>query len=328
MLYSLFLYQSGSGLLMYEKSLQNVGSGKLELFSSFFAAINTFVSELVKDGSRELKNISMGEYTIITSSLKEIKTDVVMIADKDDFKTVNKILPKIIKILYKHKELLLEWNHNKSQLNVLDPEISEILYSKKQLLGDISNLTEDAALFLKSMWSHRSLLKGELSQQERENLLKERDFLSSRLDDQNVVNLFRKLAVCKKIIELSEKLNEEKTFIEYQNRLNKIKEELNETFVKLRYYLKSIKETLSKTIDKLGNKSLKMGDYKDCYLSLYSFSNKVKTVSEGVNFKKYRNWAMKIISKEEVPDDEFSEIIMNILKMSDNLEDYIDGEIS
>ncbi|MFX1277191.1 MAG: hypothetical protein ACFFBP_21275 [Promethearchaeota archaeon] len=313
---------------MYEKSLQNVGSGKLELFSSFFAAINTFVSELVKDGSRELKNISMGEYTIITSSLKEIKTDVVMIADKDDFKTVNKILPKIIKILYKHKELLLEWNHNKSQLNVLDPEISEILYSKKQLLGDISNLTEDAALFLKSMWSHRSLLKGELSQQERENLLKERDFLSSRLDDQNVVNLFRKLAVCKKIIELSEKLNEEKTFIEYQNRLNKIKEELNETFVKLRYYLKSIKETLSKTIDKLGNKSLKMGDYKDCYLSLYSFSNKVKTVSEGVNFKKYRNWAMKIISKEEVPDDEFSEIIMNILKMSDNLEDYIDGEIS
>lgn len=328
MIYSLFLYQSGSGLLMYEKNLQDVGSGKLELFSSFFSAIYTFVGELVKDGSSKLKNISMGEYKIITSSVKEMNVDVVIIADQDDFKTVNKILPKILKVLNKHKELILEWNNVKSQLEVLDADISEILLSKKQLIGDINNLTEDAASFLKSMWSHRSLIKGEISDQERENLIKERNYLMERLEDQRISNLYRKKNMCEKIIELSERLNDEKIFIEYQNHLNNVKEELNENVLKLKYYLKAIKETLSKTVDALGNKSLKMGDYKDCYLNLYSFSSKVKYLTDSVDFKKFKDWAMKIINKDEVSDQEFSEIIMNVLKMSDDLEDYINGQIT
>jgi len=328
LIYSLFLYQSGSGLLMYEKNLQDVGSGKLELFSSFFSAIYTFVGELVKDGSSKLKNISMGEYKIITSSVKQMNVDVVIIADHDDFKTVNKILPKILKVLNKHKELILEWNNVKSQLEVLDADISEILLSKKQLIGDINNLTEDAASFLKSMWSHQSLIKGDISDQERENLIKERDYLMERLEDQRISNLYRKKNICEKIIELSEKLNDEKIFIEYQNRLNNVKEELNENVLKLKYYLKAIKETLSKTVEALGNKSLKMGDYKDCYLNLYSFSSKVKNLTDKVDFKKFKDWAMKIINKDEVPDQEFSEIIMNVLKMSDDLEDYINGQIT
>ena len=58
---------------MYDKSFQDVSSGKMELFSSFFSAVKTFISEIVLEGSKELKNIEMGDYTIVVSSIKDMK---------------------------------------------------------------------------------------------------------------------------------------------------------------------------------------------------------------------------------------------------------------
>ena len=46
MLYSLFIYQSHSGLLIWDKSFEKqMDSQRVELFSSFFSAIQTFVKE-------------------------------------------------------------------------------------------------------------------------------------------------------------------------------------------------------------------------------------------------------------------------------------------
>ena len=327
MLYTLFLYQSTSGLLMYSKNFQEVGSGKMELFSSFFAAINSFVSELVLDGSKELQNISMGDYIIIVSAIKEVNVDIVIIADKDDSKLIYKTIPKIIKVLNEHKELLIEWKNNVRELQILDQPMSEIILSNKKLIGDVKSLTEDAEEFLKSMWSQRSQLKGELDSQQRQNLYKEREFLIKKLDEGKTTNLYRKLAISNKILKISDQLREESTFLEYQEKINNLKAQISDTKIKMEYYLKQIKESITREIESLGGKTLEKGDYKDCYLSLYSFSTKLKNISEDVReFKKYRDWANKLINREEIPIEELSDVIKNVLKMPDELEAYIELE--
>jgi len=54
MIYTIFLYQSHTGLLIYDKSFQEINTGKMEMFSSFFLTIKSFVSQLVLDGSNLL----------------------------------------------------------------------------------------------------------------------------------------------------------------------------------------------------------------------------------------------------------------------------------
>ena len=68
MLYTIFLYQSESGLLLFDKSFQDISSGKMELFSSFFSALKAFIGEMIIEGSTELKNISLGDYTVLIES--------------------------------------------------------------------------------------------------------------------------------------------------------------------------------------------------------------------------------------------------------------------
>ena len=57
MLYTIFLYQSESGLLFYDKNFQDISDGKMELFSSFFSALKSFIGEMILDGEKELKNM-------------------------------------------------------------------------------------------------------------------------------------------------------------------------------------------------------------------------------------------------------------------------------
>ncbi|HEY0090639.1 MAG TPA: hypothetical protein VGB37_17440, partial [Candidatus Lokiarchaeia archaeon] len=58
------LYQQESGLLLYDKNFQDISEGKMELFSGFFAALKSFVSEMVLEGSKDLKNIELGDYSV------------------------------------------------------------------------------------------------------------------------------------------------------------------------------------------------------------------------------------------------------------------------
>ncbi len=317
MLYTLFIYQSQSGLLIYDKNFQDISSGKMELFSSFFSAIKSFVSELVLGGSTELKNIEMGDYTVMISAILAIQADLVLIADKDDQKTVNKLIPKIIKILMKHQQIFLEWNGNRHVFQTLDQPLSELMLSQKKLING-SSLIENAENVLKSIWAH----KGELSEQAKESLRKEREFLISRLG--KTTNIFRKQSITEKILELSEQLKDDSGFIKYQKNVKLLKDKIIDIKLKLKYFLERIKETLSSAVDGLGDRRLKDGDYKDVYLSLYSFSSKLKLIAPEKEYGKYRELANLLINKDETEEHALSEAISDILKMSDNIEDYIE----
>ena len=315
MLYTIFLYQSESGLLLFDKSFQDVSHGKMELFSSFFSALKTFIGEMVLDGSTELKNIELGDYSVLITSVNEIKADLVVIGDKEDYKSINKLIPKIIKILGKYPELFLEWKGNRNDFEILDQPITELVLSQKKLLGQKS-LIERQEHILKSMWA----LKKELSPQQINNLSLEKKNLMESLDKSTV--LPQKLALLEKLLEISENLKEEKDFIKFQKDLKLIKDEIRDTKIKLNYYLEKIKNTINQAINQLGNKPLDQGDYKDVYLNLYSFSNKLKNMSNDDNWQEYRDLAINIINKNEIPPEEISQTISAILKMSDNIEDY------
>ena len=316
MLYSIFLYQTKSGLLIYEKSFQDISSGKMELFSSFFSAIKSFVAEMISEGNKELKNIGIGDYTILVTTIGEINADLVVIADQEDKKKIHKLIPKLIKILMKHQQLFLEWDGNMQEFSILDQPLSELILSNKKLLQG-TNLLEKPEEFLQSMWEH----KGNLSEQLVANLKQERDFLINRIDQTD--NVQRKLAITEKVLELSEKLKDNEGFLKYQKQVKTLKDEIKDLKLKLDYYLRRTKESLSSTVDTLGSKSILAGDYKDTYLNLYSFSTKLKHITASGEWDTYRKLAQTLIDKEEYDEEEINNAISTILKMSDNVEDYV-----
>jgi len=301
---------------MYDKNFQDISKGKMELFSSFFSAIKSFISEMILEGSKELKNIGLGDYTILITSISEIKADLVLIVDQEDVKIVNKLIPKIIKILLKHQQLFLEWDGNRDEFSILDQPLTELILSKKKLVEGTSILEKPGEL-LKTMWEY----KGELPEQKRENLIKERDFLIRRLE--KTTNLLRKLAIAEKILKLSEELKDDNGFLHYQKEVKQLKDKIKDTKLKLDYYLKSVKENINKAVERLGEKSIKEGDFKDVYLNLYSFSTKLKNITAGKKWEEYREMAQKLIDKDSTSEHELSEIVSNILKMSDNIDDYL-----
>jgi hypothetical protein len=315
MLYTIFLYQQESGLLLYDKSFQDISAGELDLFSSFFSSLKSFVSELVLEGSQELKNIELGDYSVFITAINEIKTDLVIIADDEDYKLVNKLIPKFIKILIEHKEIFLNWEGITADFDVLNTPISELIQSQKKLISDKS-LIEKPNLVLKSIWAH----KKDLSLQEKENLIQEKDLLLSKLE--KITNIQRKLGISKKLLEISERLKDEQGFFQYQEDVKLLKDNLKDTKIKLKYYLERIKLTLSQAIKLLGNKSVTEGSYRDVYLNLYSFSNKLKNITSDTKWREYQNLAKLIINKEEVSVHELSTAITKILHMNDDIDYY------
>lgn len=318
MIYSIFIYQSHTGLLIYDKSFQDISAGKMEMFSSFFSAIKTFVSELVLGESlgrsKELTSIELKDYTVLITSLPKVKVDMVIIADKEDSKSVNKVIPKLIKLLNKYEQLFLSWDGNKDEFSILDHPLTELIIANVKVVR--KSLLEHPDQMLKSIWAH----KKQLSRENVENLIQERDLLIYKIE--NTGNLTRKMSMAEAVVDLSEKLKDETTFLKYQNEVNKLKNEIKDVEFKLNYYLEKTRESLSIAIDNLGNEPIHLGDYKNTYLNLYSFSTKLKLIKEN-GWEIYRELASKLIDKESLSDHELSELIQKLLKMSSNIEDYL-----
>jgi len=315
MIYTIFLYQSQTGLLIYDKSFQEINTGKREMFNSFFSAIKSFISELVLDGSKELKNIELGDYIAIITSLFKFKVDMVIIADKEDTKAINKLIPKLIKLLQKYEQQFLSWDGNSEEFEILDYPLTELVLAN---VKDVKKtLLQSPEQMLKSIWAH----KKKLTEEKFENLVQERDLLIYKIE--NAVNIPSKLAMSQTVVKLSEKLRDESTFLKYQGEVSRFKNELKDAKFKLNHYLNKIKTSVNEAIDNLGNNPIHLGDFKNSYLNLYSFSTKLKLIKENEGWEIYRELASKLIDKDSLSDQELSEIIQTLLNMSTNVEDYL-----
>ena len=315
MIYTLFLYHSESGLPLFDINLQDISSGKMDLFASFFSALKSFISEIVLGGSKELKNIELGDYRVLITNLDEIKADLVIIGDKEDSKAISKIIPKIIKILSNYQEIFLNWVGASRDFDILKQEISELVLSQRKLVGKISML-DNSEVVLSSIWSH----KPDVSNTEKESLGSEKQSLIAEFEACS--NIVKKLAISETLLKISEDLKNSKGFVKYQEQIKLLKDEIRDTKIKLNYYLERTKVTISLAVDSLGVKSLNEGDYKDVYLNLYSFSNKLKNIVNDDSWEIYRDMGNRLINKDETPPEEISEAIKFVLKMNDDIKTY------
>ena len=315
MIYTLFLYHSESGLPLLDINLQDISSGKMDLFASFFSALKSFISEIVLGGSKELKNIELGDYRVLITNLDEIKADLVIIGDKEDSKAISKIIPKIIKILSNYQEIFLDWAGRPGDFDELKQEISELVLSQRKLVGKIS-MIENSEVVLNSMWSH----KPDISNSEKESLISEKQSLIAEFEACS--NIVQKLAMSETLLKISEDLKNSKGFVIYQEQIKSLKDEIRDTKIKLNYYLERTKVTISLAVDSLGTRGLNEGDYKDVYLNLYSFSNKLKNIVNDDSWEIYRDMGNRLIKKDEIPPEEISDAIKFILKMNDDIETY------
>jgi hypothetical protein len=276
---------------MYNKNFQS--DEKLEMFDSFFSALQTFVSELTESSTESLNTIELGEYFVIITRIHEVLSDIVIITDKEDIKEVQKLIPKINEIILNHQDLFVNWDRKPEKLEMFDLKIIQLILSDKKLLAG-SSLTTDQSTILKSIWEQ----KGSLSDQLREDLLNQREELRVMyLTEENIV---KKYEISKNLIDISEKLRDDEKFIEYQTEAKSLKDEIKDRKLRLQYYLDKVKE------------SLEYSKYAETYSYLYSFCIKLENFVEANIIKKYKTLAKTILNKNKVSREEFKDALRGI----------------
>ena len=204
MIQSLYIFQSNSKKLLYNKNFQS--DEKMEMFSSFFSALQTFVSELTESSTESLSTIELGDYFVLISRVNEVTSDLVIIIDREDIKETQKLIPKIINIIMSHEDLFTNWDQEPEKLEMFDLKIIKLILSNKKLISE-SSITNNQSSILKSIWEQ----KGALSEQLRENILEEKkEFTEKYLDEENYL---KKYEISRKLIDISEKLRDDEKFI-------------------------------------------------------------------------------------------------------------------
>ncbi len=317
MLYSVFLYESQTGLLVWDKNFDSTKPDQIEMFSSFFSAIKTFVKEMVlKGGSAEtLKNIEMGSHLITIYSLKDLGYDLVFIADKDDEKNVKKVTPKIIEILNSHKELFgNRFDGNVRKFQVLTNPIQDVLAKQKGLIDQKKSLIEDKDAFIKQLFTKH----GKLDPTEEQALRAEWDKYQAQLP--TTTNLLRKSQILEQMMLIEQRLADDEKFLNSSRIHQLLSKEIADLHYKLNYWLKETKNNLQKSIQSIATtqKSLQDADYKDAYRTLLDFSSNIKKIADEAIAVKFRVLARYLIDKSTIPPDVLSKAIAEIMNLKDD----------
>ena len=319
MLYFLLLYQIESGELLYEKDLQVDIDSKMDLFGSFFSALKTFVSGLTDEGVEELKTIGLGALIASIIRIREVNIDLVIIAEEEDKKEIQKMKSKFQATILNYKELFSVNAVKIEDFEKFDKEINEIVLTHRKII-DPNVIVEKKKQFLKSVWDQRGKISDRLRKEKKE-LEDERTIIVNKLLKEN--NVVKKFSLIKQILEISDKLEDEKFFLEYQKKVKSIATEINDQKIRLKHYLNQVKKSLKASLNTLGDRELIKGDFKEVYSNLYSFSSKLKNFSSPEIYEKYYNLANKLIYRKDTSPEEFSLLIDGIANMDDNIESYL-----
>jgi hypothetical protein len=305
----MFIYQSGTGLMLWKKSFEdNIDDKKLELFSSFFSAIKSFVKELVSEKSQQnLKNIEMGDYIINNTQINKLGIDIVIIADQDDEIELLHIIPKIINTLKNHSEIIRTWDGNFQRLKVLDYEIFNVLKEESTLLGEDKQPHQEAE---------------ESKEAQKKKYLREYNFLQNRFD--KVKSFPRKLTILDQMEFIAERFEDKKKLQRIQKLRKEVNSEIDLLMKKISIYLSEAKECISENYKKIKtSKSLYDLAYREAYINLYSFSSKLKLLGNIELAQKYRKVAKLLIDKPPEIKDEFKSILEDVMDLPDDPHKYI-----
>ncbi|MFX1446627.1 MAG: hypothetical protein ACFFCG_00660 [Promethearchaeota archaeon] len=322
MLYFLFFYQIVSGELLYEKEFQVDIDSHMDLFGSFFSALKSFVSNVANESIEELKTIGLGALIASIIRIPEADIDLVIIAEKDDKKEILKLSSELKSIVVNYKDLFLVDVIDSEKFENFDKKINEIILSHRNVL-DPNLLIEKQKEVLKSIWDQRGKISDKI-RKDRKDLENERTILINKLQKEN--NFLKKYSLCKLILELSDKLEDEKYFLEYQKKSKILANQIKDQKMRLKYYLSEIKKTLSLVLEHFEENKLKTGDFKYVYSNLYSFSSKLKNFASDEIYEEYYNLAGKLTYKQGITHEEFLLAVEKISKMDEDVESYLHFE--
>jgi len=291
-----------SGKLLFDINFQDISPAKMDLFSSYFSALQSFISENLEN----LNDLDLADYQIIITNIIKLNAGLVIIGDKEDSKEINKVIPKIMKILFKFKKFI-DWQGEEYDFNMIKQQISDLIHSQKKFTTSTS-MIEESEVVLKSMWNHND----DLTIQKKEKLIKEKQELIDNIE--NSENILKNLNYSKDLVKISEKLKDYQEFIKYQKSIKDLKDELNRTKSKLNFYIERIKDALSRAVVSK--------DYKDVYLNLFSFSGQLKIITLNDSWMIYREMGNTLI-KEDISKEQISEITSFVQNMKDDIEDYL-----
>ncbi|HMF30861.1 MAG TPA: hypothetical protein VKK79_05585 [Candidatus Lokiarchaeia archaeon] len=317
MLYTVFIYESSSGILFWEHNFDPANTQQLDLFSSFFSAIKIFVQELVLNGQKQetLNNISMGTHFIILTSIKDLGIDLVFIADKEDENKIKKVTLNLIELLHQFKQLFVQPSDgNIDKYQVLDAPILAIFSKQKDLITKKQSLTDDHESIVRELFAK----KGKLDPVEVHSLQSERDLL--RQSASATSNLLVKHRILDQILKIEQRLADHEGFLSTSVQYRALTSEIEDLHYKLNYWLKETKASLRRVIDQISRtqKSLQDGDYKDAYRPLFDFATNLKRVVDPAIALRYTIMARTLIDKQRGSPDIFSQTIQEILNLNDD----------
>jgi len=318
MLYFLFLYHADSGELFYEKEFQADINSQMDLFGSFFAALKSFISGMTNDNNA-ISTIGLGSLIASIFRISDINIDLVIIAEDVDKKEIQKLTPKLKSIIFNYKELFLVDAVKSEDFEKFDKEINEIIISHRNIL-DPNVLIEKQKSLLKSIWDQRGKFSDQL-REAKKDLENERSIIVNNFSKEK--NVIEKLSLCKLILEISDKLEDEQFFLEYQKKLKRITSEINDQKIRLKHYLTQVKQLLKGNLGSCGDRTLIGGDFKEVYSNLYSFSSKLKNFASVEIYEKYYHLASKLVYRKGISPEEFSLIIDEISNMDENIDSYL-----
>ena len=288
----------------------------MDLFGSFYSALKTFISGGISEKKAELKTIGLGEINGYIYEIPEVSIDLILIADREDSKIVNKLNSKISDIILQYRDLFEKDQINRDLFENFNKDINEIILSHKGIL-DSNLIIEKRGDILKCIWDQ----KGEIStkiKDEIEGLRIKRDDLIKKFEKEYI--LVKKLEKCQEIINICEELLDENTLMEYQKSAKILINEIEDRKAKLQHYLNQAKEALNLV---LARGSIVHGQYKEVYSYLYSFSSRLKNLVKPEIHHKYYELAKKFMDVDKFSHEELSMMINEVLEMDNNIDNYI-----
>ncbi len=312
MLYSIFLYQTKTGLLFWEKSFKDQCEPfQVEMLSSFLSAMNHNIKEMIANSSRGIKNIEMGNLKVIITELDSLGLGMVTITDVQNEKAVRKIIPKFIKILNENADLFKNFDGDPSIFEDLDSQIMKIIKKNKKGLNLKKPLKEQ-------------LEKLEKLESEPDKITKfknERNFLEDQLKNTTILPF--KIEILNSIDQIDHKLKDKGNIEKNKFRKKKFATELQNTKDRMKYFLEKTKQAINISVQHSKGKPIYETDFKDAYLNLYSFSSKLKIIGRDELADECREIAKIFIDKPEDQVHNFPNLISKVLNMSEDMDFYL-----
>jgi len=309
MLYSIFLYQTKTGLLFWEKSFKDQCEPfQVEMLSSFLSAMNHNIKEMIANSSRGIKNIEMGNLKVIITEIESLGLGMVTITDVQNEKAVRKIIPKFIKILNENAGVFKEFDGDMSIFEDLDSQIMKIIKKNKKGLNLKKPLKEKEKI--------------ELEPNKITKLKQERSFLEDQLQ-KNMGILPFQIQILTSIEQIDNKLKDKTNIEKNKQRRKKFESELRNTKERMKYFLEKTKEAINRSVQTSKGKLIYEADFKDAYLNLYSFSSKLKIIGKNDLCDECRDIAKILIDKPEDQLHNFPLLIKKVLDLSEDMDFYL-----